>query len=186
MHRPEEPGAITYWLSRLVWAVMTRARSLAAGIRYRRLYPRFDHVGEGVVFDSDVYFNKVQNISIGDGSFIGRSCYLNAEDDLRIGEQCMIAAECHLMTWNHRLDDRRIGIREHGRESSRVELGDGVWMGYNAIVLPGVTIGEGAVVGAGSVVTEDVEPFDVVAGVPAEPIGRRTDDGVQYLDEDSD
>ena len=55
-----------------------------------------------------------------------------------------------------------------------VIIGDRVWIGYRAIVLPGVTIGEGAVVGAGAVVTRDVSPYTIVAGNPAKVIGERT------------
>jgi len=55
-----------------------------------------------------------------------------------------------------------------------VVIGDRVWIGYRAIVLPGVTIGEGAVVGAGAVVTKDVEPYEIVAGNPARKIGSRS------------
>lgn len=183
MQRLERPGRLQFWVIRLVWGLISRAKDLVSYLRYHRIYPQFEHVGQDVVFDRDIYFNEIQNISIGEGSFIGKSCYLNAVDDLEIGEQCMIAAECHLMTWNHRIDSRRIALREEGRTSAPVTLGDGVWMGYNAIVLPGVTIGDGAVVGAGSVVTDDVDAFDIVAGVPARPIGRRTDEGIEYYDE---
>jgi maltose O-acetyltransferase len=54
-----------------------------------------------------------------------------------------------------------------------VIIGDHVWIAYRAVILPGVTIGEGAVVAAGAVVTRDVEPFPIVAGVPAKKIGER-------------
>ncbi len=55
-----------------------------------------------------------------------------------------------------------------------VIIGDRVWIGYGALILPGVKLGEGAVVGAGAVVTKDVEPFTIVAGNPARKIGERT------------
>ncbi|GAB3691300.1 DapH/DapD/GlmU-related protein [Salinarchaeum chitinilyticum] len=61
------------------------------------------------------------------------------------------------------------------RADQPVEIGHDVWLGHGAIVLPDVTIGNGAVVGAGAVVTHDVAPYEIVAGVPAEPIGRRFD-----------
>jgi maltose O-acetyltransferase len=55
-----------------------------------------------------------------------------------------------------------------------VRIGDRVWIAYRAIILPGVTIGEGAVVGAGSVVTKDVEPYTIVAGNPARVVNKRS------------
>lgn len=62
------------------------------------------------------------------------------------------------------------------RASQQVEIGHDVWLGHGSIVLPDVTIGNGAVVGAGAVVTDDVDPYTIVAGVPAEPIRRRFDE----------
>ncbi|RBI58770.1 acetyltransferase [halophilic archaeon] len=62
------------------------------------------------------------------------------------------------------------------RADQPVELGHDVWIGHGATVLPGVSVGDGAVVAAGAVVTRDVDPYDIVGGVPAEPIGRRFDE----------
>jgi phosphonate metabolism protein (transferase hexapeptide repeat family) len=62
------------------------------------------------------------------------------------------------------------------RADQPVEVGHDVWIGHNATVLPGTTVGNGAVVGAGAVVAHDVEPYTIVAGVPAEPVGRRFDE----------
>jgi phosphonate metabolism protein (transferase hexapeptide repeat family) len=59
------------------------------------------------------------------------------------------------------------------RDAARVRVGNDVWMGHGAIVLPGVSIGDGAVIAAGAVVTKDVDPYVIVAGVPAKPIRRR-------------
>jgi galactoside O-acetyltransferase len=60
-----------------------------------------------------------------------------------------------------------------GCESAPVVIEDDVWLGANAVVLPGIRIGKGAIVGAGAVVTHDVEAMSIVAGVPARPIGKR-------------
>lgn len=62
------------------------------------------------------------------------------------------------------------------RRDQPVEIGHDVWIGYNATVMPDVTVGTGAVIGAGAVVTTDVDPYEIVAGVPAEPIDRRFDE----------
>lgn len=66
----------------------------------------------------------------------------------------------------------------HWRRLQRVTIGHDTWIGHNAIILPGVTIGNGAVVAAGAVVTRDVKPYQVVAGVPAKPLRSRFPEGI--------
>lgn len=61
-------------------------------------------------------------------------------------------------------------------QGGEVVIGDRVWIAYRAVIMPGVTLGEGAVVAAGAVVTQDVAPYTIVGGVPARPIGTRTTD----------
>jgi len=107
-----------------------------------------------------------------------------------IGKFCSIAAAVRINPGNHPMERAsqahftyRASAYFEGeadeeaffawRRSHRVEVGHDVWIGHGAIVLPGRTIGTGAVVGAGSVVTKDVEPYWIVAGVPARPVRRR-------------
>jgi acetyltransferase-like isoleucine patch superfamily enzyme len=82
------------------------------------------------------------------------------------------------MTWNHVIDKKVVELRATGKESAPISVGDGAWVGYNAIILPGVKIGTGAVVGAGAVVTNDVPDWTVVVGVPASPIAVRSTEGL--------
>lgn len=91
--------------------------------------------------------------------------YIIIEDDVGIG------AGVHIYVNNHRFDESNTPIKYQGYYPSKpVRVCSGAWLGANVIVLLGVTIGKNAVVGAGSVVTRDVEPFTVVAGNPAKPI----------------
>jgi len=79
------------------------------------------------------------------------------------------------LTRNHEFSDPGTLIREQGyRPIERIEIGDDVWIGSRVIFLPGVCVGTGAVIGAGSVVTKTVEPYCIVAGNPARPIGHRS------------
>lgn len=110
-------------------------------------------------------------------------------DYTHVGKFGNIAADVRLGATNHPLDrptahhfTYRAGMYDLGdddesvfewRADQPVEIGHDVWIGHGAIVLPGVTIGNGAAVGAGAVVADDVDPYTVVAGVPAEPIRRR-------------
>ncbi|MCS4181774.1 acyltransferase [Salinibacter ruber] len=162
--------------------VVGALKNMAQTARYYSYYPRFKKIGDGVIFDNDIWINRPHNISIGECTFIGMRCRLNAIERISIGRYCGIAAGCTLMTWNHRIHDRTIELRATGKEAAPIEVGDGAWMGYDATILPGVTIGKGAVVGASAVVNKDIDPFEIVGGVPAKPIGRRTDDGVSMYD----
>jgi maltose O-acetyltransferase len=105
---------------------------------------------------------------IGARTIINRGCCLDARSGLRIGEDVSISPEVAILTTQHDVNDP--GFALQGRP---VVIEDHVWIGMRAMVLPGVTIGRGAVVAAGAVVTSDVGPLEIVAGVPARVVGRR-------------
>ena len=107
-------------------------------------------------------------LRIGDRSRIHRNCCLDARDALTIGNDVSISPDVTILTAQHRQYDPLFGL-----VSKPVVIDDYVWIGTRAMILPGVTIGRGAVVAAGAVVTKDVAPMDIVGGVPARPIGRR-------------
>jgi phosphonate metabolism protein (transferase hexapeptide repeat family) len=121
---------------------------------------------------------------VGDYSYVERHCEAIYTD---IGKFCAIAADVRLNALNHpmeRVSQHKITYRPNEyfvgakvdavfrerRQKARVVIGHDVWIGHGAIVLPGISIGHGAVVAAGAVVTKDVEPFAIVAGVPAKRI----------------
>ena len=110
-------------------------------------------------------------ISIGNHSMINRFCFLDGRGGLEIGHNVNISHFTLIQTLSH---DHQSPKFEDTAKS--VKIGDHAWLGARCLVLPGVTIGEGAVVGAGAVVSKDVPPFSVVAGVPAKVIGTRNPD----------
>lgn len=112
------------------------------------------------------------SLHIGKGSIIGDNCILDARQGIYIGED--VNSEVHLWTESHDMNDPYF----QGSPSKRgaIHVGNRAWLGANVTVLDNVKIGEGAVVCAGSVVTKDVEPFAVVAGIPAKKIGERSQD----------
>jgi len=115
-------------------------------------------------------------IEIGAYTRINRNCTLDTRGGLRIGENVSISPEVMILTAEHRLTDARF-VDE---SCAPVAIGDHVFIGARAIILPGVTLGRGSVVAAGSVVTRSVDELVVVGGVPAKPIGTRPDHATAY------
>jgi len=182
MVRISKPGQLKYVLFRLFYALYRRWTAVVTKSKFVAHYPQFRQLGKTVHIEERVTINKPENITIGDETFIGRDTFLNAVNEISIGRYTAIAAGCRIITWNHVISDQTTELRTTGKESAPVKIGDGVWLGYDVIVLPGVTIGEGAVVAAGAVVTDDVGSFDIVGGIPAKKIGERTDEGVKRVD----
>lgn len=119
-----------------------------------------------------------KGLHVGRGTRIGRNCCLDARDSLRIGNHVSISPEVAILTTQHDPHDPLFALESHP-----VVIEDYVWIGIRAMVMPGVRIGRGAVVAAGAVVTRDVNPSEIVGGVPAVKIGSRMIQTSYRLDE---
>lgn len=106
-------------------------------------------------------------LCIGKGSYIGPYCYLGSLHNLIIGRDVLIGASSYLITANHCFSTIGIPVAEQGYTGNSIEIGNNVWLGAHVVVLPGVHIGDGAVIGASSVVRTNVPEGEVWAGVPA-------------------
>lgn len=196
--RKGRPGQVG-WRTRSRIEAQKRSRSLGAlkmvrvvireigSWAYRKLYGVRGAVRHGRNFHLGLWSIvwAPHSMQIGDAVYIGKMC--TVECDGEIGNGVMLANNVGLIgRYDH--DYRRIGkwIRyapwigdpEYagpGR-GSRIVIEDDVWVGYGATVLSGICVGRGAIVAAGSVVTKDVRAYDIVAGNPARPIGRRFTD----------
>jgi acetyltransferase-like isoleucine patch superfamily enzyme len=107
------------------------------------------------------------DLRIGDGTWIGQQCFFHAGGDLVIGANVGIGPGVKIITSSHREAGRAVPILHAPVTFAPVRVEDDADLGVGAIILPGVTIGRGAQVGAGAVVTRDVAPYSVVAGNPA-------------------
>lgn len=114
------------------------------------------------------------NITIGENSYINGG-YIQASPNARIviGENCLISYNVHIRTGMHNYQDKNTLIKDQGGSEKDVTIGDDVWIGFGAQIMPGVRIADGCVIGAGAVVTKDTEPYGVYGGVPAKIIKRR-------------
>jgi acetyltransferase-like isoleucine patch superfamily enzyme len=132
-------------------------------------------IGKNTRINMGVRLYDPNNIVIGEDCVVGEGVVLDGRDKLIIGDHVDIASE--VMIYNSQHD---INSDKFEAVSSPVAVGDYVFIGPRAILLPGVTVGEGAVIAAGAVVTKDVEPYTIVGGVPAKPIGERNIKNLKY------
>lgn len=137
-------------------------------IRYFACRLLFDYIGSGVDIGKGIRFSY--HVSLGKGSSIGDYAYISGQ--VLIGEYVMMAPKCSFIAMNHQFDEEN-PLKQIESIKAPINIKDYVWLGYGSIILAGVTIGEGTIVGAGAVVTEDVPPFSVVGGVPARVIKYR-------------
>lgn len=131
-------------------------------------------VGEGAFYIDQIIWLNGDRIDVGAKVGFNFGCYVNGFGGLTIGDRTIIGPYTMIHTANHEMEIDR-PIPEQGWNLGPVALGADCWIGMGVCILPGVTLGDGCVVGAGSVVTRDVEPYAIVVGNPAKAIKNRVD-----------
>lgn len=130
-------------------------------------------VGKGTKVQPGVYVGKGTDIKI------GKSCQINENVKLysvEIGDYVMIAPGVSILSRSHEFSRIDIPMVQQGEESpKKVIIEDDVWIGTNAIIMPGVRIQKGCIIGAGAVVTKDCEAFGIYLGVPAKKVRSRSE-----------
>jgi maltose O-acetyltransferase len=141
-------------------------------IRRKLVNQIFEACGSNVIIKQDAYFGKGTGIRIGDNSQIGERSYIGAYT--KLGTDVIMGPEVIIWSVSHRFDKVDVPInQQEGTDMNPVEIGDDVWIGQRVIIMPGLKIGSHSVIGAGSIVTNDVPEWAVVAGVPARVIRMR-------------
>ena len=131
-------------------------------------------IGNAVSIKENVLINSNKgNIDIGNDCWVGPYSLIYGNGDVAIGNHVMIASHCAINTVSHHADRLDIPMNKQDIYTAPVTIEDDVWIGIGAVILQGVRIGTGSIVGAGAVVTRDVEAGTVVAGVPARVIRHR-------------
>lgn len=157
----------------------TRLRHISKKLEWKHRFPSGTTLGE--------YSIGFDNISVGEGTYGEISVLTSAPNpSLSLGRYCSIAREVVFITGDEHPIDRfstyPFKVMTLGRKGPEaiskggVVVEDDVWIGFRATILDGVTIGRGGVVASGAVVTKDVPPYTIVAGVPARPIRKRFDE----------
>jgi acetyltransferase-like isoleucine patch superfamily enzyme len=132
-------------------------------------------IGPGVAMAPNVSLRAGERVEIGARSHLGERCALWAGDSsgrIVLGEDALLGPDVYITASNYRTRAGEV-IMGQPREEADVRIGRDVWLGARAIVLPGVTIGDGCVVGAGSVVTRSLPPGAIAVGAPARIVGER-------------
>jgi len=164
------------WVMRRRFAAWGEQSLLEPSARLRS--PHLVEVGRDVYLCENLWLNAhddgaqgTPTLRIGDGCYIGRSGQINAWREVVIESHVLIADRVFISDADHVFEDTNRPIRVQGaRFKGAVRLEQGCWLGVGVVVLPGVTIGKNAIVGANSVVTKSVPAYAIVAGVPAKII----------------
>ena len=132
-------------------------------------------IGKGSTIHTGARFYDPRNINIGDDTIIGEGVTLDGRAKLTIGSHVDVATEVMIFNSQHEVDSDNFTAYDRP-----VEIGDYVFIGPRAIILPGVKIGEGAIIAAAAVVSREVAPYAIVGGVPAKIIGERKLKSLKY------
>jgi maltose O-acetyltransferase len=158
------------FLARAFDAMRYRSGFLLSSLKWRLVGLR---MGRSVQIYSQVIIHDAARVSIGDNSSILSFTVLFGSGKITIGRDVLIASHCSIFSITHRADALERGLLfRKTRLMAPVEIGDNVWIGTGARILPGVSIGANSIVGAGSVVTTSIPSGVVAAGVPAKVLRR--------------
>lgn len=130
------------------------------------LYNMFGHKIRGKVgIGSFIGYTSCKKLIIGGGSFTNVRCFFDMSDNIEIGRNCCISYNVTFATGSHEIGTT--SKRGGNGITAPIKVNDGCWIGCNVVLLPGVTIGRGCIIGAGSLVTKDCEPNSIYVGSPA-------------------
>ena len=163
--------------SLVLWLIYTHLLSkipYGLGIKMRNIVLKrlLNHFGTGSHISTGVRLLYPQGITLGDNVGIPRDITLDGRGGIEIGDGTMIGFESIILTATHSSQGEE-PIRRQGMFCAPIKIGRNVWTGARVIIMPGITIGDGAIIGANSVVTKDVPANTVYGGVPANFIRKR-------------
>lgn len=150
-----------------IWAVESLPGKIGQIIRRKVYGRRFHHLGFNAKINNGIKIISHENLSIGNDCSINSGTFINAVGSVIIGENVIIGPNVIIHSANHKFDSIQIPICTQGHDHKKVVINNDVWIGGGAIILPGVSIGKGSIVAAGSVVTKNVEEYSIVGSVPA-------------------
>lgn len=133
-------------------------------------------IGKGTCIErgAEIIVSEKAFLSIGDNTGIGSFCNIRCDGRIKIGDNVLIAQFVSIVDGLYEFKSKNIQISKESYKAEDVSIGNNVWIGVGVVILPRTNIGDGAVIGAGSIVTKDIAPYSIVVGNPARSIGYRT------------
>jgi maltose O-acetyltransferase len=159
---------------KVVYKIFFKIEKIINKQRTSNLYKLFKYCGKNIRIDNTCHILVPQNMSIGNNTSISSYTTIYATFGVTIGDNCLISSNCGISSYNHIINttNRHDHIDEDFKYSKPVVIGNNVWIGMNVCILPGVTIGDNSIIGAGSVVTKDVPSNEIWVGNPAKLVRR--------------
>lgn len=142
-------------------------------IRYIYIKSLAKKCGDNVAIMQNVYFFNVDKLEIGNNVSFHPMCYIDSLGTIIIGNNVSIAHGVSIISFNHGYNDLKIPIKYQNVELGRIFIDENVWIGAKATILPNISIGQGAIIGANCVVTHDVKENTIVGGIPNKVIKNR-------------
>ena len=138
-------------------------------------YPQNISLGDNMVIKSGARIcacNEKAIVSIGKNTTFGYHTFLFASEKIEIGDDCLIAPFVYIVDSDHSIEKGK-NINAQPNQTAPIKIGNDVWIGTGVKILKGVNIGNGAVVASGALVKDDVNPYEIVGGIPAKKISER-------------
>lgn len=160
---------------------MNYIRRIVQRLYYYRLYLKSPKLGKSICLSKRGQFIREEQIVMGDNIFISSNFHISAYK-LIFGNNIIIGPNLVIECNNHKTDivGKTVYSVSHDKIYKGVTIEDDVWIGANVVILPGVTISQGCIVGAGSVVSRTLPPYTICVGVPCRPIKKRFSDDILY------
>lgn len=127
-------------------------------------------IGRRVTFYPGVWIMTGRQLTVGDDVDLALDVLITSDGGVTIGNRVLIGYRTQILSRNHIIPKERLSIFGSGHSSRPVVIGDDPWIGGNCVILPGVTIGKGCVIGAGSIVTKSIPDYSIAVGNPAKVV----------------
>lgn len=147
---------------------------LGYGLRYFFYKLLFIKLDSMCLVQPNVFIVNCNKIVCGRNFAVNSNTYINAVAGVEIGDNVLLGPNIVISSGEHQYGNSRLSVTLQPILKKKIVIGDGVWIGANAVIMPGVELAEGTVVGAGAIVTKSTEPFSVVVGIPARKIKIRS------------